>query len=100
MAGYVGRLEAGDVLAAAAFFEGPWRSFSRRTVEPGHTETFDAADAEYAIFVMSGDGRARVGATTQPLTPGSALTVGYRATLAVTAADSPLELFVTTLNVP
>ena len=99
MAGYVTRLESGQVLEAAAYFKGPWRSFSRQVVEPRGTVTFHADDAEYAIFVMTGEGEARVGATTQSVDPGAALTVGYRASLVLTAGEHPLELFVTTLNV-
>ena len=98
MAGYVGRLESGDTLDASSYFTGPWQCFSRRVVDPGQTETFDAARAEYAIFVISGEGDAAVGTTTQKVDPGSALTVGYRASLVVTAGDEPLELFVTTLD--
>ena len=98
MAGYVGRLESGDTLDASSYFTGPWRCFSRKVVDPGQTETFDAARAEYAIFVMSGEGTATVGTTTQRVDPGSALTVGYRASLVITAGGGPLELFVTTLN--
>ena len=73
---------------------------TRQVVEPRGTATFRADDAEYAIFVMTGEGEARVGATTQSVDPGAALTVGYRASLILSAAGRPLELFVTTLNVP
>lgn len=71
----------------------------RRAIEPGAPESSQAVDAEYAIFVVTGRGEARVGAATQQIDPGSALTVGYRASLVIAADGAPLEVFVATLNV-
>ena len=98
MAGYVGRLGPGETLDARVHFKGPWRDFRRIGVDAGQEYVFDAVDAEYSIFVMSGRGQGRVGSQSHPLDEGSALTVGYRARLTV-VADEPLELFVTTLDV-
>jgi quercetin dioxygenase-like cupin family protein len=99
MAGWVGRLEPGQTLDARPHFHGPWRDFRRVIVEASEEIVFEASDCEYAIFVMSGTGEATIGAQARPLTPGSALTVGYRARLQATAGDGPVELFVTTLDV-
>ena len=99
MAGYVGRLEQGQVLEAGKFLKGPWRSFQRVSIEAGQEHLFDGAESEYAIFVMSGSGHAVVGSQTRPATPGTALTVGYRASLRLIADSQPVEVFVTTLDV-
>lgn len=99
MAGFMGRLESGETLAAAQYFEGPWRSFSRTTIEPGDERDFAAVDAEYSIFVMSGEGVGRVGTQTHAMNPGTAFTVGFGAKLTLAATDGPVEIFVTTLNV-
>ncbi|VXC43218.1 conserved hypothetical protein [Arthrobacter sp. 9V] len=99
MTGYVGQLESGQTLSAKPYFEGPWREFSRQTIPEGSDHTFDAVDGEYAIFIMSGEGKATVGSTTHAITPGSALTVGYRANVKISALSGDVEVFVTTLNV-
>jgi hypothetical protein len=99
MTGYVGELKRGQTLSAEQYFQGPWREFSRETIDTGSEHTFEAKDCEYAIFVMSGFGEATVGSITHPLTPGSALTVGYRAKVTITPSTDPIELFITTLNV-
>jgi mannose-6-phosphate isomerase-like protein (cupin superfamily) len=91
-------LAVGQTLDAKEYFEGPWRSFSRVLVDAGTETNFDATDCEYSIFVMSGEGTLELGSTQQKLTTGSAVTVGYRATIRV-RAESDLELFVTTLDV-
>ncbi len=100
MAGYVGRLEPGQTLQAGDHFKGPWRSFSRTTIEAGQEQTFNASDAEFSIFVMSGHGQSVIGSQAQPVSPGSALTVGYRAQLTLRADDSPVEVFVTIVDIP
>ena len=99
MAGWVGRIDEGETLSAAGHFAGPWREFSRRTVQPGETFAFDAADAEYAVIVMSGTGEAEVGARTLAIRPGSSLTIGYRAQVVIRATDEPVEVFITTVDV-
>lgn len=98
MPGHVSRLAVGQTLDAKEHFDGPWRSFSRSMVDAGSETSFDATDCEYSIFVMSGSGTLELGSNRQELTAGSAVTVGYRATIRICAA-SDLELFVTTLDV-
>lgn len=99
MAGLVTRLDPGQTISAAGHFEGAWRDFRRITVKAGGSQNFTASDCEFAIFVISGEGTGIVGTQRHPLTPGSALTVGYRAQLDVAAGADPIELFVTTLDV-
>lgn len=99
MAGYVTKLEAGQTLSAKEHFDGAWREFSRSTLAAGEVREFVAADAEYSIFVIRGTGSVRIGARREELTPGSAITVAYRASAAIEAASDELELFVTTLDV-
>jgi hypothetical protein len=99
MAGYVGRIEPGETLDAAEHFKGPWRNFRRITIDAGQERLFDAVDAEYSIFVMSGEGRGKFGGQSYPVNEGAAFTVGYRAALTLVAGDGPVEVFVTTLDV-
>ncbi len=99
MAGYVGQLEPNEWLDARDYFEGPWRSFHRVTIDTGSQETFTAAEEEYSIFVMSGNGDAVIGSRRESITDGSSLVVGYRASVTIEAPTMPVELFVTTLDV-
>lgn len=98
MAGYVGRLEAGEQLDATPYLKGPWRSFERRTIAGDSAEILTASDAEYAVIIMSGAGTFEVASTQRPYTPGSTFTVGYRAALTLEASEET-EFFITTLNV-
>lgn len=99
MAGYVGEIALGETLSAKPYFTGAWREFSREQVPPGATREFDAADAEYAVIVVSGSGTAKVGSRSQTFDAGSSFTVGYRSLLVLTTGPGPVELFVTTLDV-
>jgi len=68
---------------------GPWRWLRIATVEPGEAERLDAGDVEYTVYVIEGEGEARLaGDRTVPIRAGSALTLlkGAEATLAATGA--------------
>jgi hypothetical protein len=97
MAGLVSKLEPGDVLEPGAHFAGPWQSFERILLERGLRCEFSGDAAEYAIVVMRGSGRARIGRREEAITPGASLVVGYRAAVEL-HADDEMELFVTTLR--
>jgi mannose-6-phosphate isomerase-like protein (cupin superfamily) len=100
MAGYVGRLNEGETMGRPDFFKGPWRSFARLTLGAGTSREFVGDKIEQSIFVLSGEGTAHVGSATQPLDVGAALTVGYQASVTIAAGEAPIELFITTLDVP
>ncbi len=99
MSGYVGKLAAGETLAANQFFTGAWRDFSRVQLQPGEDRRWYADTAEYSIFIIAGSGTAQVGNGTQSFDIGAAFTVGYRAHLRLTAGTGLVELFVTTVDV-
>lgn len=99
MAGYVGRLEPGDTLDATPYFEGPWKSFERRTLEDEQSLQLEGVGAEYSVFVIGGGGDYRVGDVTAAATPGTAITVGYGASVTITAGEPGIDLFITTLNI-
>lgn len=99
MPGYVGRLEPGGTLDAGPYFQGPWRSFERTSLNPGEVLTLTATETEHAVFVMSGAGQFIVGEVTGAFTAGSAYTIGWQASLTLEATTAA-EFFVTTLTVP
>ncbi|MFV4914290.1 hypothetical protein PFZ49_12260 [Microbacterium lacticum] len=98
MAGYVGRIDAGEFLDAAPYFNGAWKSFERRTVGSVEALVLQGDNAEYSIFVLAGDGTYEVGDLRCPATPGTAITVGLGASVTITAGSSELDLFITTLS--
>lgn len=98
MAGYVGHLNPGDVLEAAPYFKGPWKSFERRALEAAETARFAANDAEYSIFATAGRGTFTVESTERTADEGTAITVGLGSTVDITAGPEGLELFITTLR--
>ena len=99
MAGYVGRLEAGDYLDATPYFEGAWKSFERRTLESAQSLRLEASDDEYSVFVVGGDGDYQVGDVSAAATSGTAITVGHGAGVTITAGVSGIDLFITTLGI-
>lgn len=98
MAGYVGRLNPGDVLDAGSYFKGPWKSFERRALGAAETTRFSATDEEYSIFVTAGQGTFTVDNTERHADEGTAITVGLGSTVDITAGPEGLELFITTLQ--
>lgn len=98
MAGYVGKLEPGDVLLADPYFEGPWRSFERREIPAGRTDTFVADEYEYSIFVTGGEATFVTHGQLNAAPTGTAITIGRGSTVEVTAEAGGAELFITTLR--
>ncbi|KWX66734.1 hypothetical protein [Mycobacterium sp. NAZ190054] len=100
MPAYVGKIAANETLDATAYFDGPWRSLSRITVPAEQPRTFTADSTEFALFVMNGSGHYLFGGATEPISPGSAVTVGLGSEITVHAGEgAAVELFVTTLSV-
>ena len=99
MAGYVGRLEPGDVLDARQYFAGPWGAFERAVVDGGASREFAAEGVEFAIFVSAGSGEFEVSGARSVADVGTAVTVGHGAAVIFSAGNDGLELFVTTVLV-
>jgi hypothetical protein len=99
MAGYVGRLEPGDVLDARPYFAGPWRSFERARLDPGTSREFIADGVEFSIFATEGRGSYDVAGQRDDADVGTAITIGHGASVTITAGQTGIELFVTTVTV-
>lgn len=99
MAAYVGTIQRGQTLDATAYFDGPWKEFSRIELQRGTPLRLTADTVEYSLFVMHGDGVYQFDGKRQSLTPGAAVTVGHGAEILITSGDEPLELFITSLSV-
>lgn len=96
---FVGKIGKNQSLNATQYFDGPWKEFLRQELEPNTSLRLTAAAVEYAVFVMNGAGQYQFDGRLQPLSPGSAVTVGHGAEILITAGDDPLELFITSLTV-
>ncbi|GAB5897695.1 hypothetical protein [Mycolicibacterium mageritense] len=97
---YVGKLERNQTLNATTYFAGPWQQFERTVIPIEGSRRLTADVVEHAVFVMSGTGSYQFNGARNPLTPGSAITVGYGAEVLICAdQEAPIELFITSLAV-
>lgn len=88
----------GPPLAAADYFAGPWRDFSRVRIAPGDRTTIAGKGSESAVYVMGGSLTAQVGDTGIPLSTGGSLVVGLGSSTDLVAGPDGAELFITTLT--
>lgn len=80
-------------------FTGPLRQVEVVELEPGGRTVLGAPDAELAVFVHEGEGRATSGDATATLSPDTCVTLGAGTSTAVEAA-SALRLLIVTLALP
>jgi hypothetical protein len=78
---------------------GPWRWLRIATVEPGEAERLEPGDVEYTVYVIDGEGEARLaGDRTVPIRGGAALTLLKGAEATLTAVDDPLRVFLVAID--
>ena len=81
-----------------AILAGPWRWLRIATLEPGQAEWLDPGDVEYAVYVIEGEGEARLSDRSVPIRAGSALTLLKGAEATLTAANGPLRAFLVAVD--
>jgi hypothetical protein len=85
--------DPGGVLA------GPWRWLRVATGEPGAPERLEAGEVEYTVYVMDGEGEARLGdGRAVPIRGGSALTLLKGAEATLTVGDGQLRAFLVAID--
>jgi hypothetical protein len=78
---------------------GPWRWLRVATVEPGAAERLEAGEVEYTVYVMDGEGGARLGdGRIVPIRGGSALTLLKGAEATLTAENGQLRAFLVAID--
>jgi redox-sensitive bicupin YhaK (pirin superfamily) len=82
-----------------AVLSGPWRWLRVATVEPGAVERLEPGEVEYTVYVIDGEGDARLaGDRTVPIRAGSALTLLKGAEATLTAENGPLRAFLVAID--
>lgn len=99
MAGLVTTLAPDTTISAAPYFAGPWRDFTHLSLPAGKQKSLIGDRVEMAVYVLSGAAAAAVAGERIELTEGSCVTIGLGSRIDVTATDSGIEMFVTTVNV-
>ncbi|MGW7425176.1 cupin domain-containing protein [Streptomyces sp. NPDC054813] len=86
-------------ISTAGVFTGPLRRVESVELDPGRRTELGASDAELAVFVHSGEGRATADGTTAGLSPDTCVTLGA-GTSTEFEAVTPLRLLIVTLALP
>jgi hypothetical protein len=79
---------------------GPWQYLRLLQLDAGAGESLPAGDAEYATYVVDGDGEAVTGVGTFPLAAGTSVVLLRGAGATFTAGPSGLRLFVEAVDAP
>jgi len=91
-------LDDGRPVDPKRFLSGAWREIGVRRVPPGDVERLVADAVEYAVYVISGEGRAENGGGRTEVAAGTAITVLRGDEVTFASGSDPLELFVVALD--
>jgi mannose-6-phosphate isomerase-like protein (cupin superfamily) len=90
-------LKDGEPLDPSPYFNGPWKSIERRSVQPGSDLELSADDVEHAFYVIGGTGRATSATRDVELKAGGGMALPKGGGVSIHADDEPLDVFLVTV---
>jgi mannose-6-phosphate isomerase-like protein (cupin superfamily) len=99
-ASFVGNLREAREIDPTNVLTGPLQVIRLVTLRPREAVHVTSGGVEHALFVLSGSGEGISVTISQPLVPGTAVTLPLGTDLTVTAGDDGLEYFQAVLAVP